>query len=112
VEVKELILSGLAILKTATRQGRSVHVLTGDEKRVLKFSFQFPYHLPFSAVVSAITVIIFCLLYWPALHAEHLPHHPRNHHFIIISGFAISFSVHYNSSFPTRFIYFLVIKVH
>jgi hypothetical protein len=33
---------------------------------------------------------LFWLLYWPTMHAEHLPYHSRNHYINIIDGFAMS----------------------
>jgi hypothetical protein len=77
-------------------------------KGTFRFSFLSPYlsHVHASRVPSLQSSSLLA-----PFHAECLPHHPHNHHVIIIAGLAMSVSVHHYSSSPSRF-YFLIIKAY
>jgi hypothetical protein len=85
-------------------QDRLIHILTGDAKGAVMFSFQSPHLLPFSCIIYTISAVISFVFFAGPLCLLNTYHHPHNHHIITISGFATSVSVHYDSSCPSRFI--------
>jgi hypothetical protein len=67
----------------------SVHVLAG-KRGLLCFSFSHHTCCIFIHCLFYLCNDLSCLLYWLPLHAEHVAHHPCNHHIIIIFVFTTS----------------------